>query len=109
MDAREATQLVLEWRDQRLVIDDEAAVGLGTSGETDLAVEGNFASRQHASVERRNQYYILVDHSTNGSYVQTEDEQVTFLRRGEMRLWGSGWIALGEPLSGATAIRFEHS
>ena len=52
---------------------------------------------------------MLVDHSTNGTYVQTEDEQVTFLRRGEFRLWGDGWIALGEPLSAETAIRFRHT
>jgi pSer/pThr/pTyr-binding forkhead associated (FHA) protein len=108
MDALEATQLLLEWRDRRLVMKDQAAVELGSSDSTDLTVDGRFTSRQHAFVERRNQYFILVDHSTNGTFVQTEDEQTTFIRRGEMRLWGSGWIALGQPLSDGAAIRFEN-
>ncbi len=114
MDAHEASQLVLEWRDKRLVITDEdvelgSSVELGSCPELGFIVDGHFASRRHASVERRNQYYVLVDHSTNGTYVQTEDEQVTFLRRREFRLWGSGWLALGEPLSPGSAIRFQHT
>lgn len=108
MDALEATQLVLEWRDRRVVMTDQPAIELGTSEDRDLTVDGRFTSRQHAFVERRNQYFILVDHSSNGTFVQTEDEQTTFLRRGEMRLWGSGWIALGQPLSDGAAIRFDH-
>ena len=75
----------------------------------DLTVAGSTASRSHAHIEQRKQYFVLVDHSTNGTFVQTEDERVTFLRRGEMRLWGNGWIALGEPLSSESAIRFRHT
>jgi len=109
MDAREASQLVLEWREQRLVVSGDSDFELGSSTTTDLAVDSQFTSRRHAFVERRNQYYVLVDHSTNGTYVQTEDELITFLRRGEMRLWGSGWLALGQPLNSQCAIRFEHT
>ena len=109
MDAHEASQLILQWRDKRLVIGDEDTVELGSSPELGFAVDGRFTSRRHASLERRNQYYVIVDHSTNGTYVQTEDEQVTFVRRGEFRLWGSGWLALGEPLSQGNAIRFQHT
>lgn len=109
MDAHEASQLVLEWCDRRLVVDGGQSVELGSMTEADLQVEGDFTSRHHAHLERRNGYYVLVDHSTNGTYVQTEDEQVTFLRRRELKLWGAGWIALGEPLKHATAIRFLHT
>lgn len=109
MDAQEAHQLVLEWRDQRVVVGDGDSVELGGCSERDLSVDGHFTSRRHATVQRRNHYFVLVDHSTNGTFVQTEDEQVTFLRRGEFRLWGSGWLALGEPLSAGAAIRFQHT
>lgn len=109
MDAHEASQLVLDWRDRQLVVNDDHVLALGSDPATDLTVDGRFTSREHARIERRNQYFVLIDHSTNGTFVQTEDEQVTFVRRGELRLWGAGWIALGEPLSHACAIRFQHT
>ncbi|HEY5644436.1 MAG TPA: FHA domain-containing protein [Pseudomonadales bacterium] len=109
MDAREASHLVLDWHDRQLTLDESRCAALGTDPDADLAVVGHSASRRHAHIEHRKQYFVLVDHSTNGTYVQTEDEKVTFLRRGELRLWGNGWIALGEPLSAETAIRFRHT
>lgn len=108
MDAREASQLVLDWHDRQLTLDERRRVDLGTAPDADLTVTAASASRSHAHIEHRKQYFVLVDHSTNGTYVQTEDEKVTFLRRGELRLWGDGWIALGEPLSQEAAIRFRH-
>lgn len=108
MDAREASQLVLDWHDRQLTLDERRRVDLGTAPDADFTVAAAGASRSHAHIEHRKQYFVLVDHSTNGTYVQTEDEKVTFLRRGELRLWGDGWIALGEPLSQETAIRFRH-
>jgi predicted component of type VI protein secretion system len=109
MDAREASQLVLDWHDCQLTLDGDTSVELGTADNADLTIAGSSASRSHARIERRKQYFVLVDHSTNGTFVQTEDEQVTFLRRGELRLWGDGWIALGAPLTPETAIRFRHT
>lgn len=109
MDAREASQLVLDWHDRHLTLDEKRRVVLGTDADADLTVKGRTASRAHAHIEHRKQYYVLIDHSTNGTYVQTEDEKVTFVRRGELRLWGNGWIALGEPLSPENAIRFRHT
>ena len=109
MDARDASQLVLDWHDRQLTLDDEAHIALGTDDDADLTVSSDHASRSHAHIEHRKQFYVLVDHSTNGTFVQTEDERVTFLRRGELRLWGDGWIALGEPLTQESAIRFRHT
>ena len=109
MDAREASQLVLDWHDRQLTLDGVGPVELGSADGADLTVSGGSASRSHAHIEQRKQYFVLVDHSTNGTFVQTEDERVTFLRRGELRLWGNGWIALGEPLSQESAIRFRHT
>lgn len=109
MDAREASKLVLDWHDRHLSLDERARARLGTASDADLTVCGHYASRSHAHIEHRKQFFVLVDHSTNGTWVQTEDEQVTFLRRGELRLWGNGWITLGEPLSPETAIRFRHT
>lgn len=109
MDAQERSPLILHWHDRRVVLDDgRSTVGLGALETTGLQVAGPFTSRHHATIERRKHYYVLVDHSTNGTFVQTEDERIAFVRRGELRLWGEGWISLGDPLSEESAIRFRH-
>jgi hypothetical protein len=38
---------------------------------------------------------MLTDSSTNGTYVQIGDEEVMFLHREQLRLYGSGHISLG--------------
>ena len=43
-----------------------------------------------------------------GVILQTEDERISFVHRTEMRLWGDGWLSLGEPGDAAVAIRFRH-
>ena len=109
MDAHESSQLVLGWHDQRLVVCGDDVAELGTDSDANVCIAGQFASRTHARIERRQQYFVLIDQSTNGTFVQTEDERVTFVHRGELRLWGNGWIGLGEPLDAESAIRFEHT
>lgn len=111
MDAQERLPLTLTWPGGRAVLDDACAtVTLGAQAEGALkvngAARGPYTSRRHATIERRKHSYVLIDHSTNGTYVQTEDERVAFVRRGELRLWGEGWISLGAPLSPESAIRF---
>ncbi|MCZ6710761.1 MAG: FHA domain-containing protein [Gammaproteobacteria bacterium] len=109
MDAHDRSQLVLDWQDQRASLSGDAeALVLGAADDAQISIPGTFTSKHHACIERRNEDFVLVDHSTNGTFVQTEDEHITFVRRGEMRLWGSGWISLGEPLTPQAAIRFEN-
>jgi adenylate cyclase len=109
MDAQRRSPLILHWQDQSAVLDGHCRnVSLGSQAGSGLQVGGPYTSRRHATIERRNQAYVLVDHSTNGTFVQTEDERVTFVRRGEVRLWGDGWISLGSPLALESAIRFRH-
>jgi len=109
MDAQERLPLVLTWHGTRAILDHRSAsVTLGSLSDCGVRLAGAFTSRRHATIERRKHSYVLVDHSTNGTYVQTEDERVAFVRRGEVRLWGEGWISLGAPLSEDSAIRFRH-
>ena len=108
MDAQDASQLTLDYHDRHLIVASQGSFRLGARVDADLTVPGSFTSRDHAVIEHRKQFYVLVDHSTNGTFVQTEDERVTFVHRSELRLWGDGWIALGEPLSAESAIRFRH-
>lgn len=109
MDAQERSPLVLSWRKRHAVLDGGGRpLTVGTLPESELRHDGLHTSRRHATILRRKHFYVLVDHSTNGTFVQTEDERVSFVHRGELRLWGEGWISPGEPPSEATAIRFRH-
>ena len=62
----------------------------------DLVVTTALASRQHARCEWRRGKYILVDQSTNGTYVSMPNSQDIYLRREEVVLQGSGTISLGK-------------
>lgn len=109
MDAQRRSPLILNWQDLSAVLDGRRRdLSLGSQADCGLQVTGPYTSRHHATIERRTHAYVLVDHSTNGTYVQTEDDRVTFVRRGEVRLWGDGWISLGSPLASKSAVRFRH-
>ena len=111
MDTQEGSQLVLSWQEEQLVVGGQAPARavMGREPSTQLQLDLPFASRTHAYVEQRAQNFVLVDHSTNGTYVQTEDEQVTLVHRGEMRLWGAGWISLGEQPTTTNVVHYRLS
>lgn len=108
MDTQEDSQLVLSWQNMQLKVGGQAPARavMGREPTSQLQIDLPFASRAHAYVEQRALNFVLVDHSTNGTYVQTEDEQVTLVHRGEMRLWGEGWISLGEQPSSTNAVHY---
>ena len=112
MDARRAQaafRFFVQWRGETRTLDfvEGEVLELGCESD-DFKILGRFVSRIHARIEPRDRDFVLVDCSTNGTFVQTEDEKVTFVRRQSLRLWGEGWLSLGEPLDKATAIRFGH-
>jgi predicted component of type VI protein secretion system len=53
-------------------------------------------SRQHARIEFRRGKFVLVDQSTNGTWVRGDDGKDHYLRREELALWGEGMISLGD-------------
>ncbi len=109
MEAHGCSPLIVSWQDRRAVVDGaQPTLALGSLPGAGLRIASRHTSRHHATIERRRHSYVLVDHSTNGTYVQTEDERVTFVHRGELRLWGEGFISLGDRLSDRTARRFRH-
>lgn len=72
-----------------------------------LAVPTTFASREHFHIEHRRGKFILIDRSTNGTYVREDDTEAVYLRREEMPLRGSGVISMGElPAEAEHVIRF---
>ena len=111
MEARSPISLLLELDNYRIAFDREKAVDggpfwIGKAGNNDLVFASEFTSRHHARIELRRNDFYLVDASTNGTFVQTDDEHVHYLHRCSMRLWGGGWIAPGQTLHEAQPIRF---
>lgn len=71
------------------------AIVLGRDPACQVVVTDRMASRQHARIERRRDKFVLIDQSTNGTFVTFEGEQEIALRREELMLRGRGHIAFG--------------
>lgn len=84
------------------------AVTLGRDAASDIVVLDREASRQHARIEKRHDKFVLMDHSSNGTFVVIGDKSEVRLRREELFLHGQGRIALGRPTTdeSATVVEF---
>jgi class 3 adenylate cyclase len=74
---------------------DTRPVTLGRDAGNDVIIADRLASRMHARIERRNGKFVLVDHSSNGTYVTFAGEPQIAVRREELVLRGRGEIAFG--------------
>lgn len=93
------TKLRLTIGDNEVVLDQGSPpTSLGRGKRADILVEDSFASREHVRIEVRRGKFVLLDTSTNGTYVQTEDGDF-YLRREELTLRGSGKFSLGRDFS----------
>ena len=62
----------------------------------DLFITTNLASRDHCRIEFRRGKFVLIDHSTNGTYVSNAGRSEIYLRREEVPLQGEGSIGIGK-------------
>jgi class 3 adenylate cyclase len=99
--APDAAFLVLEYAGdrQRISSAERPVTTLGRGTQADLVVAAPLASRVHCRFEFRRGKFVLVDQSTNGTFVRTADGENVYLRREELLIWGSGVVALGEEIS----------
>lgn len=89
-------------------MDGLVSFSIGLDPASGLRIELPFMSRCHARIERERQYFMLVDESSNGTFVRSEDETVCHVHRGRFRLWGAGMLSFGQPISLESVVRFEH-
>ncbi len=86
---------------QTAVLDAEnPSIRIGRDPTAQLRVSDTRASRQHAVIELRGDKFVLVDRSSNGTFVAIEGEKEFMLSREEVVLRGRGHIALGGPCPG---------
>jgi class 3 adenylate cyclase len=83
----------------------------GRDPNADLITRDSRASRSHGRIERRRDKFVLVDESTNGTYVKFHGEPELVLRREEVILRGRGRIAFGHSTDepGDEVVDFELS
>ena len=77
------------------VAQDQPTVTLGRDSGCDVVITDKMASRMHARIERRRDKFVLVDQSSNGTYVTVEGEREILLRREELILRSRGHVTFG--------------
>jgi adenylate cyclase len=103
--SRNASRVVLTFRDTRVVVNDQKKqINMGRADDNDLVVKGNLISRVHARVEKRRGKFMLVDQSTNGTFLQNARGEETFVRRDSTELNGAGIIGLGRVAKPGTPL-----
>ncbi|HEX7013358.1 MAG TPA: adenylate/guanylate cyclase domain-containing protein [Steroidobacteraceae bacterium] len=89
-------RLRLKFQGQEMVLDEQRGlVTIGRAEENDIVVKGNLISRLHARIEVSRNKFLLIDQSTNGTFVTTRDGEEAFVRRDSMQLTGEGVIGFG--------------
>lgn len=68
---------------------------MGREKTCDVVVAEKTASRNHARIERKGLLFVLIDESTNGTYVAMERDHEVLLRRDRVMLRGRGKIGFG--------------
>ena len=102
---RKASKLLLNFRDTTVEVSDQRKnINIGRADDNDLVVKGNLISRIHAKIEMRRGKFVLVDQSTNGTFLQNVQGQETFVRRDTAELGDEGTIGLGRSESPGASL-----
>jgi class 3 adenylate cyclase len=94
--AARAMRLRLRFQDREIVMDEgRPNIAIGRAEDNDVVVKGNLISRLHARIEISRNKFVLIDQSTNGTFVQTAEGEESFVRRDSLQIKGTGMIGLG--------------
>jgi len=93
---RKPSRLALRHGPREIEMDESRPiVVLGRDAQNDVVVADRMASRVHARIERRRDKFVLIDQSSNGTFVTVEGEPEIHLRREELMLRGRGHVCFG--------------
>lgn len=68
---------------------------VGRDDDCGLVLADRSVSRRHARIELRDERWVVIDDSTNGTYVAQGGRKEVQIRHGELELTGSGTLAFG--------------
>jgi adenylate cyclase len=93
---RRSAHILLRHGAREIELDDaRPTLTLGRDPQNDVVIADRLASRRHARIERRRDKFVLVDQSSNGTYVIVDGEPEIHLRREELVLRGRGRVTFG--------------
>jgi adenylate cyclase len=96
-DSDKPQRLRLRYQGQEVLVDhDREIITIGRAEDNDLVIKGNLISRLHARIEMNRNKFMLIDQSTNGTFVAVKDGEDAFVRRDSMQMRGEGLIGLGK-------------
>ncbi|MDR0440687.1 MAG: adenylate/guanylate cyclase domain-containing protein [Candidatus Accumulibacter sp.] len=97
--------------DQVVIVLDgkKPVIDMGRDGTCDIIIRDPRASRHHATINHRENHVVLIDKSTNGTFVTIDGDSEQFVKHAKITLRGKGVIAFAassaEP--DADCARFE--
>jgi len=95
-DSARGMRLRLRFDERELVVEERSSsVTIGRADENDVVVKGHLSSRLHARIVIGRSNSVLIDQSTNGTFVKTGDGEELFIRQDILQLKGQGMIGLG--------------
>ena len=102
-------RMEIRFHDHLVEVDENMpSASLGRQSHNEIVVNDNRVSRSHARIEYRRGKFVLIDQSTNGTYVVIQGKKKVNLKRDEAQLLGNGIISLGREVNpeSPTAIHY---
>ncbi len=107
--ARTVSKMILTFRDSTTEVSDTCkSINIGRADDNDLVIKGNLISRIHAKVEMRRGKFVIVDQSTNGTFLMNMLGEETFVRRDSTELGEEGTIGLGRAEEAGTSLSIHY-
>jgi class 3 adenylate cyclase len=90
-------KLVLRHRGNLVELDENSEpFMMGREATNDLVVEADWVSRTHAQIEFKRGHFMIIDRSTNATYVTIGQDAELRVHRDELHLRKSGSISMGQ-------------
>lgn len=105
------SRLRLRFRGQEVLVGEGGlnSISMGRAEENDVVIKGNLISRIHARIDVTRNRFVLVDESTNGTFIQQDAGEELYVRRDSTVLAGSGIISMGRVAARGTPLAIEYS
>ena len=101
--------LQIRYGQHRILVDRERPIlTMGRGVANHLMIDDPLISRMHARIELQRNRFMLIDESTNGTFLMAKGKKPVFLRRDAVQLEGKGLIGLGQEVArdAPSAIRY---
>jgi class 3 adenylate cyclase len=96
---QEKISIVLKFANQEKTYryqDINSTLSIGRDPTCDININARFVSRLHLILAPRRGKFVIIDHSSNGTYINFKLQNELFIRREELPLIGEGYMSLGE-------------